>query len=312
MDILKKLPIPVIALLLLFLFPLAAHAENGLVKITESVYSYTDVKGASPKTSFGANAGIIIGKDYLVAVDSLISAKEAKRFIKDIKKVSKKPVKFLINTHYHLDHSLGNSEFAKLGAVIISHEYDQGSMQKAGEGMLQFAKQNGLTDRDLQGTRVVYPTLTFKDRLTFDLGNNKIEVLFPGPSHTAGSVLVYVPKEKVLFAGDILFTDFHPFLGEANIEGWIKVLDHIMTMDVDKIIPGHGPVSSKKDVADLKNYLSVFDQKAKELTAKSNDLNFIVAEMKKALPPRAQLDALVARNIQMKYLQGKQTQPQAK
>lgn len=309
----KKLPILALAFFALFLCQQAAYAGDGLKKITDSVYSYTDVKGATPQNSFGANAGIVIGKDFLVAVDSLMTAQEAKRFIKDIKKVSKKPVKFLINTHYHLDHSLGNSEFAKLGAVIIAQENDRQNMQKAGEGMLQYAKQMGLSDQDLKGTRVAYPTLTFKERVTLDLVNNKIEVLFIGPSHTTGSVLVYVPQEKVLFTGDILFTDFHPFLGEANIEGWIKVLDYIMAMDVDKIIPGHGPVSSKKDVADLKNYLSVFDQKAKELTAKSNDLNFIVAEMKKSLPPRAQLDALIARNIQMKYLsKGEQSQPKTK
>lgn len=309
----KKLPVLALALLFLLFCQHAVYADSGLVKITDSVYSYADVKGAAAQNSFGANAGIIIGKDYLVAVDSLMSAREARRFIKDIRKVSKKPVKFLINTHYHLDHSLGNSEFAKLGAVIISQENDQANMQKAGGGMLQFAKQSGLSDKDLQGTKLAYPTLTFKERLTLDLGNNKVEILFLGPGHTSGSVLVYVPQEKVLFAGDLLFTAFHPFLGEANIEGWVKVLDAIMAMDVAKIIPGHGPVSSKKDVADLKSYLITFDQKAKELTAKSNDLNFIVAEMKKALPPRPQLDALIAKNIQMKYLApGKQAQPQAK
>ncbi len=309
----KKLPILALAIFLLFICHQAVHAENGLVKITDSIYSYADVKGASAKNSFGANAGIIIGKDFLVAVDSLISAQEAKRFIKDIHKISKKPIKFLINTHYHLDHSLGNSEFAKLGAVIISHENDKANMEKAGEGMLQYAKQSGLSDQDLKGTKLAYPALTFKDRVTMDLANNKLEILFIGPSHTTGSVLVYLPQEKVLFSGDILFTAFHPFLGEANIEGWIKVLDYIMAMDVDKIIPGHGPISSKKDVADLKSYLLAFDQKAKELTAQSNDLNFITAEMKKALPPRPQLESLIARNIQMKYLsQGNQSQPQAK
>jgi glyoxylase-like metal-dependent hydrolase (beta-lactamase superfamily II) len=310
---LKKLTILGVALLLFFLFHQAVPAEDGLVKITDSIYSYTDVKGASPKNSFGANTGIVIGKDFLVAVDSLISAQEAKRFIKDIKKITKKPVKFLINTHYHLDHSLGNSEFAKRGAIIISHENDKENMHKAGEGMLQYAEQLGLSDQDMKGTKLAYPTLTFGDRLTLDLVNNKIEILFIGPSHTTGSVLVHVPREKVLFTGDILFTDFHPFLGEANIEGWVKVLDYIMTRDIDKIIPGHGPVSSKKDVVDLKNYLLVFDQKAKELTAQSKDLNFIVAEMKKSLPPRAQLDLLIAKNIQMKYLPpGNQSQPKAK
>jgi glyoxylase-like metal-dependent hydrolase (beta-lactamase superfamily II) len=197
--------------------------------------------------------------------------------------------------------------------VIISHEKDKANMKKAGEGMLQYAKQCGLSDQDLTGTKVTYPSLTFSDQVTLDLVNNQIEILFIGPSHTTGSVMVFVPQEKVLFTGDILFTDYHPFLGEADIEGWIKVLYAIMAMKVDKIIPGHGPVSSKKDVADLKKYLTVFDRKAKELSAQSHDLNFIVAEMKKSLPPRAELDSLIAKNVQMKYLpQGKQAQPQTK
>jgi len=310
---LKKLPILILAFCLFLICHQAVHADNGLEKISDSVYSYTDVQGACPQNSFGANAGIIIGKDFLVAVDSLMSAREAQRFIKDIQKISKKPIKFLINTHCHLDHCLGNSEFAQRGAVIISHANDQANMKKAGEGMLQYAKQCGLSDQDMKGTKLAYPTLTFDDRVTLDLVNNKIEILFMGPSHTTGSVLVFVPQEKVLFSGDILFTDYHPFLGEGNIEGWIKVLDYIMAMNVDKIIPGHGPVSSKKDVAALKNYLMVFDQRAKELTAQSNDLNFIVAEMKKSLPPRSQLDSLIAKNIQMKYLpQGNQSQPKTK
>jgi glyoxylase-like metal-dependent hydrolase (beta-lactamase superfamily II) len=298
----KKISILCFVLLALCLFHPAVQAENGLTKITDSVYSYVDVKEAAPKKSFGANAGIVMGQDFLVAVDSLMSAREANRFLKDIKKVSQKPIKFLINTHFHLDHSLGNSEFARLGAIVISQESDKENMQKAGEGMLQYAKQSGLSDQDLQGTRISYPTLTFDNRIRLDLGNTQVEILYLGPSHTTGSVLVYLPQEKVLFTGDILFTDFHPFLGNANIDGWVKVLDHILAMDVDKIIPGHGPISSKKDIADLKNYLQIFDQKAKELTAQSKDLNFIVAAMKKALPPRAQLDALIGRNIQMKYL----------
>jgi cyclase len=312
-EFLNKLPILALAFFSLFLCHPAVHAEDGLTKVTGSIYAYAGVKEASPQNSFGANAGIIIGQDFLVAVDSLLSSREAKRFIKDIRKISQKPVKFLINTHYHPDHSLGNSEFAQLGAIIIAQEDDQKNMEKAGEGMLQHAKQNGLSDQDLKGTKVAYPTLTFSDRVTLNLGKKQVELLFLGPSHTTGSILVFIPREKVLFTGDLLFTDCHPFLGEANIAGWIKVLDYIMGMDVDKIIPGHGPVSSKKDVADLKNYLSVFDQKAKELTAQSKDLNFIVAEMKKALPHRSQLDFLIGRNIQMKYLpQGKQSQPEAK
>ena len=304
----KKRPVLLLALCLSLLCLHAADAGATLVKISDSVYSYVDIKEPAAQNSFGANSGIIIGKEFIVAVDSLISAKEAKRFIKDIQKVSKKPVKFLINTHYHLDHSLGNSEFAKLGAVIISQENDRQNQEKAGAGMMEYARKSGLTDGDLKGTKTTFPILTFKERLTLDLGNNLVEVVFPGPSHTSGSVLVHVPREKVMFAGDILFTDRHPFLGNADIPGWVKVLDAMTAMDVEKIIPGHGPVSTKKDLADLKAYLLIFDQKAKELTAQSQDLGYIVAEMKKALPPRSRFEALIARNITMKYLRQEKEQ----
>ena len=91
--------------------------KGGLEKIADNVYSYVDIKNGTPQKSFGANAGIIIGEDGIVVIDTLVSSKEAMRFIKDIRAVSDKPIKYVINTHYHLDHTFGNSEFVKLGAT---------------------------------------------------------------------------------------------------------------------------------------------------------------------------------------------------
>jgi len=154
----------------------------------------------------------------------------------------------------------------------------------------------------MKGTRIAYPALAFTDRMEIDLGDQKVELIYIRPSHTDGSILVYLPDKKILFAGDILFTNYHPFLGEGNIEEWVKVLDYIMTMDVEKIIPGHGPVSSKKDIEEMKNYLIAFDKKAKELAAKSNDAEYIAAEIKKSLPQRPEGAGLILWNIQMKYM----------
>jgi hypothetical protein len=82
----------------------------------------------------------------------------------------------------------------------------------------------------------------------------------------------------------------------------VKVLDYILTMDVDKIIPGHGPISSKKDIQEMKDYLIAFDKKAKELAAKSDNAEFIASEIKKFLPSRPEGAGLILWNIQMKYL----------
>ncbi len=280
----------------------AAPAQSGLTKIADNVYSYVNVKGSSPQNSFGANAGIIIGKNGILVVDTLVSSKEAKRFIKDIRAISDKPIRYVVNTHSHLDHTFGNADFRRLGAVIISHENCKKNMESNSENALKNAKAYGLTEKDMEGTKIVYPVLTFSERMEVDLGNQKVELIYAGPSHTDDSILVYLPDKKILFAGDVLFTGYHPYMGDGEIEGWTEVLDSIAALDPAVIIPGHGPVSGKKDVEDMRNYLITFDEKARELATQSNDVEHIASEIKKIVPQRAEGDWLIKANIQMKYL----------
>jgi glyoxylase-like metal-dependent hydrolase (beta-lactamase superfamily II) len=287
------------------LFATTASARQGLTKLAENVYSYVNVKNASPAESFAANAGIVVGRDGILVVDTLISAKEAKRFISDIRKVSEKPIKYVVDTHYHLDHAFGNSEFARLGAAIISQVNDRNNLAKKGEAGLKNAKGYGLTDEDMAGTVIALPTVTFTDRMTIDLGGETVELIYVAPSHTEGSTLVYLPERKILFTGDVLFTDFHPFMGDGDVPGWVKTLDFILALDVTTIIPGHGPISGKKDIAEMKEYIQTFDRKARELVAKSKDLDFIVAEMKKVLPVKSLGEWMIAYNLKMKYLPAK-------
>lgn len=279
-----------------------ASAAEKLTPIAENIYAYVDTKNGSAKNSFGANAGIIIGKDGIVVVDTMISAKEAKRFIRDIRTVSRKPIKYVVNTHYHFDHVFGNSEFAKLGAVVIAQENARKAMENSAKETLKNIGGYGLTPGDMQGTTVAYPVLTYGDRMTIDIGGQQIELIHARHSHTDGDTLVYLPGKKVLFAGDILFTSYHPFLAEGNIEEWAKELDDIKTMDIEKIIPGHGPLSGKRDLEDMKEYIVAFDRKAKELASQSDDVQKIVAAIRNALPPRPEGAGLIAPNIQMKYL----------
>ena len=117
---------------------------QGLTKVADGVYSYADIKNSSPANSFGANAGIIIGKDGIIVIDTLVSAKEAKRFIRDIKAISKKPIKYVVNTHYHLDHTFGNSEFKKPSAVIISQVKDTEKMKKKAKPSLRMQRYTDL------------------------------------------------------------------------------------------------------------------------------------------------------------------------
>lgn len=290
-------------------FLLLAHtalAENGLTRISPHVYSYINVQEASPANSFGANAGIIIGKKGIVVVDTLISAKEAKRFLQDIRKISDKPILYVINTHYHLDHSFGNAEFSKLGAPILAHKNCADEMHlKAADGLANAAN-FGLTPEEMVGTEIAYPDITFTDQMRLNPGGMEVNLIYVAPSHSKGSILIQVPSEKVVFTGDILFTDFHPYMGDGDIKGWQQTLDVLATLDADKIIPGHGPLSNNKDVADMKSYLTTFDNKARTLTSMPDaKLKEIVNEMNKLLPRKTQGEWLIEANIQAKYLKKK-------
>lgn len=286
----------------IFLFCGNSFGEQKLTKITENVYAYVDTKNADKTNSFGANAGIIIGNDGIAVVDTLLCAKEAKRFIKDIRSVSRKPIKYVINTHHHLDHVFGNSEFARKKAIIISQETTKKLMEQYAQETLDNIESYGITPEDIKGTKIVYPSLTFGDRMEIDLGGEKIELIHAPYSHTGGDTLVYVPGKKVLFTGDILFTGYHPYIGEGDIESWAKELDAIKTMDAQIIVPGHGPVSTKSDLDEMKKYIILFDKKAKELVSRSNDAKNVSTEIQSFLPRRSEAVWLIEANIQGKYL----------
>ncbi|MBI5016048.1 MAG: MBL fold metallo-hydrolase [Deltaproteobacteria bacterium] len=279
-----------------------ARAEEGLTKIAEDVYSYVDMKNGSPANSFAANAGIVVGRDAVLVVDTLISAKEAERLLADIRKVTDKPIRYVVNTHTHLDHGFGNCVFAKLGAVVIAQERDREALEKSAGSALKNAVAFGVAEELLQGTTIAVPTVSFTDKARVDLGGIAVELISAASSHTAGSALVWVPSRRVLFTGDVLFTDFHPYLAEGEIAGWLKALDAVSALDAGAIVPGHGPLSAKKDVEDMKAYLVTFDQKAREMAAAGADADAIVAELTKILPARSQGEWMIGANVKGKYL----------
>ncbi len=291
----------------LYTFPCfgLVYASEGLEKISDHVYAYAGTKNPSPSNSFGANAGIVIGDKGILVVDTLASAKAARRFIEDIRKISDKPIRYVVDTDNHFDHTLGNSEFAAIGAAILAQSSCPANMRKSAPQVLKNAKSYGMSDEEAKAVKITYPDVTSPEMMRIDLGSVNVDMLFLAPSHTDDSVLVFVPQDKMLFSGDVLFTDYYPFMGDGDINGWVKTLDFIMTVRIEKIIPGHGPVSTKKDVAEMKQYVLAFDQKAKELCAKTSDVEAVVTELKKTLPVRAQADFLIKSSIQAKYLKAR-------
>jgi glyoxylase-like metal-dependent hydrolase (beta-lactamase superfamily II) len=243
-----------------------------------------------------------VGQNCVLVVDTLVSAKEAKRFIADIKAVTNKPIKYVVNTHYHLDHAWGNCEFRKLGALIISHLADRAMLIRVGQAAMGNAANFGLSAKDMEGTALAVPNLAFKDEMEIDLGGQVVKLIYPQASHTKGSIMVWVPDKKVLFMGDALFTNYHPYLAEGDLKTWPKVLDFAQSLGAEKIIPGHGPLSTNRDIEDMKAYLVLFDAKAKKLAAQIKDLDQLAAALQKELPPRAESAFLIKSNLQARYV----------
>ncbi|WP_022664035.1 MBL fold metallo-hydrolase [Desulfospira joergensenii] len=298
----KPLAITLILIISILIFSNPAFAAKKLSNISDKIFAYTDTQNASPSNSFGANAGIIVGQEGVVVVDTLATAKEAQEMIHDIRKITNKPIRYVVNTHTHFDHCFGNSEFAKEGAIIISHKNGKANLIKWGDKLIGIVKNMGMTDELLEGTTISYPSVTFNDRIQIDLGNIIVDLIYIAPNHSTDNIMVYIQKEKVLFTGDILFTNFHAYIGNADLDGWKKNLDYIIKLDVDKIIPGHGPLSGKQDISDMRDYLIAFDKHARELCSSSDDLEAIVTQMEKALPRKAQGNWMIRSSIQQKYL----------
>ena len=114
--------------------------------------------------------------------------------------------------------------------------------------------------------------------------------------------MVYLPRQKLLFSGDMLFTDFHPFLADGDLKGWQQALDALLAMEIERIVPGHGPLSSKRDLQEMKAYLALFDRSARELTGAGLSVEALSNELLQRLPKRSLAEWMVGFNIKSRYL----------
>jgi cyclase len=117
---------------------------------------------------------------------------------------------------------------------------------------------------DFDGINVTMPTLTFERELTRKVGNKTVRLINVGPAHTAGDVLAYVPADRAIYTGDILFINGHPIIWAGPVQNWINACQLMLDLDVETVVPGHGPITDKKGVAALKGYLEYIAREARK------------------------------------------------
>jgi glyoxylase-like metal-dependent hydrolase (beta-lactamase superfamily II) len=235
-----------------------AGYKTGIEEVAPKVYAYIQAYGELGVS----NAGLLLDKDGAMAVDALMVPSMTRRFLSAITKVTKKPVTKLVNTHHHIDHSGGNFLFRE--AEIISHTYCREEIERTGMPVEFFQKRIPRFATEFPKLQLAVPEVTFEDRMVFYQAGREVELRHLGPAHTFGDAFVYLPKDKVLFAGDLAFYYVTPLAFQGHVGNWIKVADRILEMDVETIVPGHGPIGSKKELREMRTYLTLIRREAKK------------------------------------------------
>jgi cyclase len=244
----------------------AAAPDFALQKIGPGVWAaIVDDKGLA-----GGNAGFVIGEDGVLVIDTFQDPQPAKVLLSEIRKLTPLPIRFVVNTHYHLDHVNGNDVFAAAGATIVAHRNVRAWIRTENMKMLDAPA------TEAQKARVralTMPTAVYDSHLDLFLGARRIAVQYY-PGHTGGDSVVWVPDARAGFCGDMLWKDHVPNLIDASTGPWVASLDQMQKdYGASTWVPGHGGVATGQDVIAFRKYLSDLraDVGREQQAAKSGD-----------------------------------------
>lgn len=212
-------------------------------RLTESIYM---LEGA------GGNIGVLVGNDGIIIIDDQF-APLTEKIKTALSKISSKPVKFVVNTHFHGDHAEGNENFGNQGAIIVAH--DNARKRLSVDYFFEAFKQTQKAT-SYEGL----PKVTFADSVTFHMNGETVHVFYAKNAHTDGDVIIQFKESNIIHCGDVFVRYGFPFIDQGaggSIDGMIKAIERLIaiTNEQTKIIPGHGAMSTKKDLIDFKNML---------------------------------------------------------
>ena len=283
--------------------------DVSVIPVSEKVFMLAGLPDA------GNVAFLVTGQGVLV-VDSGASPADGRIICEKVREKSDKPIRLVLLTHSHGDHVFGLQSFPA-DALIVAQanlvknlQYDseevhsrllqlpariaalKAALAKLGRGKKTLREKEG---KDLaraeerlafyQQLRIVPPQLTFEDKLAFRLGEETVEIIYPGPAHINDNLLVCFPGQKVIHMGDILFNRSHPYIdrrGGSDTANWIKVLQEVQKWPLEKVIPGHGELAGKEALAEQARYLG--DLRAAVSAAMQKGLTLEQAKKEITLP----------------------------
>jgi glyoxylase-like metal-dependent hydrolase (beta-lactamase superfamily II) len=213
--------------------------------------------GSPANQNFISNTAFVVTPGGVVVIDALGSPALAKRLIEEIRKVTPQPITHVLVTHYHADHIYGLQVFKALGAKIIAHQAARQYLNSETARLRLEVSRRELAPWVNDQTTLVDADEWIDGSRTLVVGGVTFQIKPVGPSHTPEDIAIYLPSEKVLFAGDLVFRSRIPYVGQADSRHWIAALDTLLGFDALVIVPGHGAISTeaRKDMQLTRDYL---------------------------------------------------------
>ncbi len=251
-------------------------------KLAEGVFAQI----VSPDSDAVSNSGILVLDSGVLLFDTHFTPEAADALLEKIKTLTSRPVRYIVNSHFHSDHTHGNQAFPATRQILSSTDTRRDMLQKdmATLNQMQTLAQNQVEQlskdmrlekdaktqealraqlnqrtafmRRMSALKILVPGMTIDDTLSFVDGGQQVDLMVPGPGHTDGDLVLYLPQEKIAFLGDLFFKDAIPSVDDARMLDWMKTLREILKLDAKTFVPGHGQVG---DRADLEEFLGYFE-----------------------------------------------------
>lgn len=211
------------------------------------------------------NLGFVVSETGVLVINSGPTLRVAKALHAAIQKITAQPVKWLVNVNSQNHYWLGNGYFKSLGVTIFASKEAEQIMRDV--GLQQLASNKALLKEKADGTILAYPTELVADRRELKLGKTTVQFLYFGPAHTPGDLVVWLPQQKILFAGDIVYTErMLAVIPISNSANWVQAFDKLAALGPETIVPGHGrPTNIDVARRDTRDYLSFLRSEAKRV-----------------------------------------------
>jgi cyclase len=255
---------------------MAVGYELGLHELGDGCFAYLQ-----PDGGWGwSNAGLVVGDGASLLVDTLFDLALTARMLESmVAHTEAAPITTVLNTHANGDHCYGNQLVT--GAEVVASGATAREMGEVPPAMLAALNnapgevgelfRSFFGSFSFDGIEPRLPDRTFDDRLELDVGGRLVELIEVGPAHTSGDTLAYVPDAATIYTGDILFIGGTPIVWAGPLANWVAACDLMLGMDIETVVPGHGPVTDKGGVAQVRDYLSFVDGRARQHQAAGDD-----------------------------------------